>query len=207
MCGAFTKYLHEMLHPVDLKVLVGCTCHAQLLGIPYADAEQHERNLKKEEKIALRLAKQKDKEEAHELEVVNGGMCSEGLRCPKCRQRVEKEKRAAIAAAEELRLRLRREEHTTILLRAIAAAEELRLRLAIKGGGCGKYTGFKEGAICGIDGNVCGPCWGKKNGGCGTYFKDPTCWYSSQLCGGKTLCPNCKEAKRRVEKNIQKGEQ
>lgn len=208
MCGAFTKYLHEMLHPVDLKVLVGCTCHAQLLGIPYAEAEQYERNLKKEEKIALRLAKQKALDDAHELEVVNGGLCSEGLRCPKCRQRVEQEKREAAvlryqkeAKEEQEKIQRYREEQDTILLRwkneqaeCDIAREKVQIK-AVEGGGCGislnKYPNQNIENVCGIDGKICNRCWGKKNGGCGTFFKDVTCWYSTLLCGGKNLCPDC----------------
>jgi hypothetical protein len=99
-CGAHTKYLHEMLHPSILPVLVGCTCHAQLLGIPYEDAEVYQTQFMKEEKIRKRLEAQKQKEDEHDLIVINGGVCPDGLWCPRCKARLAIERKNAKAAAD-----------------------------------------------------------------------------------------------------------
>jgi hypothetical protein len=123
-CGVYTKYLHEMLHPSIPPVLVGCTCHAHLLGIPYDEAKDYQTQFQKEEKIRLRLERQKYEEEKHDLIIVNGGMCPEGMYCPRCKARLELESKrlADERAAEWERTRPERE----------AESKRLRIEAAIK---------------------------------------------------------------------------
>ena len=116
LCGRTPKYLHKMQNPNYRTLLVGCTCHAQLLGVPYADAKAFENAYKKEEKIRIRLEKQKLELEKHELAVINGGVCPLGYRCPTCRTKLKEQtaldmeaERKADEASEEDKARAKRE--------------------------------------------------------------------------------------------------